>query len=399
MTGDTPTPSAPPIGKRSRWRFWLLTLVVLGGGGYWLLAASGTAVEPAVRPAAQSVPVVTVAVRQGDLPIYLTGLGSVTAFNTVTVKSRVDGQLIRVAFQEGQIVRAGDLLAEIDPRPFQVQLTQAEGQMARDLAQLQEAKITLERYRELLAKQFISQQQFDSQAATVSQYEGAVKADQGVIDNAKLQLTYSRITAPLSGRVGLRLLDVGNIVHAGDQNGLVVITQVQPIAVLFTIPEDNLSPVLKKLGVGEQLVVDAYNRTGQTKIATGSLLTVDNQIDQSTGTFRLKAVFQNDDQALFPNQFVNVRLLLEVRKEVAIVPLVAIQRGPQGTFVYVVKEDKTVEVRPVTVGITEGNAVSIEAGLSPRELIVVDGADKLRAGSLVRMETPAPDGSEQGPST
>ncbi len=399
MNGDTPITSGPTTRRRTRWRFWLLTLAVLGGGGYWLLAVLGTAVEPAVRPAVQSVPVAAVAVHQGDMPVYLTGLGSVTAFNTVTVKSRVDGQLIKVAFQEGQFVHEGDLLAEIDPRPFQVQLTQAEGQMARDAAQLKDAKITLERYRELLAKQFISQQQFDSQAATASQYEGAVKVDQGLIDNARLQLTYSRLTAPISGRVGLRLIDVGNIVHASDQNGLVVITQVQPIAVLFTIPEDNLSPVLKKLGAGEQLVVDAYNRTGQTKIATGSLLTVDNQIDQSTGTFRLKAVFQNENHELFPNQFVNVRLLLDVQKEVAIVPLVAIQRGPQGTFVYVVKEDKTAAVRPVTVGSTEGNNASIEAGLSPGELVVVDGADKLRAGSPVRVGTPAHDVSDQRPST
>jgi len=291
------------------------------------------------------------------------------------------------------------LLAEIDPRPFQVQLTQAEGQMARDAAQLHDAKINLERYRELLAKQFIAKQQFDDQAAQVGQYEGAVKADQGLIDSAKLQLAYCHITAPISGRVGLRLVDAGNIVHTGDPNGLVVITQVQPIAVLFTIPEDNLPPVLKKLKAGERLPVEAYDRAGQTKIATGSLLTVDNQIDQSTGTSRLKAVFQNEDHELFPNQFVNVRLLLDVKKEVAIIPLVAIQRGPQGTLVYVVKADKTVEVRQVTIGPTEGNNASIEAGVSPGELVVVDGADKLRAGSTVRMETPDPDSSGQGPST
>ena len=413
INGDTPTTLEPNTGDlrqareqgahrtraRTRWWLWLLGLAVLGCGGYWLLGTSGTAVEPAVRPVTQDVPVAAVAVRQGDMPVRLTGLGSVTAFNTVTVRSRVDGQLLKVAFQEGHIVHEGDLLAEIDPRPFQVQLTQAEGQMARDAAQLKDAKINLERYRELLAKQFVSKQQFDDQAAQVGQYEGAVKADQGLIDSAKLQLTYCRITAPISGRVGLRLVDVGNIVHASDQNGLVVITQVQPITVLFTIPEDNLPPVLKKLRAGERLPVEAYDRAGQTKIATGSLLTVDNQIDQSTGTSRLKAVFPNEDHELFPNQFVNVRLLLDVKKEVGIIPLVAIQRGPQGTFVYVVKADKTVEVRQVTVGPTEGNNASIEAGVSPGELVVVDGADKLRAGSTVRMETPDHDASGQGPST
>ncbi len=387
MNGDTPTTLEPNRGDlrqareqgahrtraRTRWWLWLLGLAVLGCGGYWLLGMSGTAVEPAVRPVTQDVPVAAVAVRQGDMPVHLTGLGSVTAFNTVTVRGRVDGQLLKVAFQEGHIVHEGDLLAEIDPRPFQVQLTQAEGQMARDAAQLKDAKINLERYRELLAKQFVSKQQFDDQAVQVGQYEGAVKADQGLIDS--------------------------DIVHASDQNGLVVITQVQPITVLFTIPEDNLPPVLKKLRAGERLPVEAYDRAGQTKIATGSLLTVDNQIDQSTGTSRLKAVFPNEDHELFPNQFVNVRLLLDVKKEVGIIPLVAIQRGPQGTFVYVVKADKTVEVRQVTVGPTEGNNASIEAGVSPGELVVVDGADKLRAGSTVRMETPDHDASGQGPST
>jgi len=383
---------------RRRTGLWLVGFVVLTYGGYRLMrssaetpsaaAVSGSAVGSGGKPAAPPVPIVAVAAHLGDMPVYLSALGTVIAFNTVTVKSRVDGQIVRIAFQEGQKIAEGDLLVEIDPRPFQVQLAQAEGQMARDRAQLEVAKRTLQRNRELLDQGIIARQMYDDQGATVGQFEGAMQVDQALIDQAKLQLTYSRVTAPISGRIGLRLVDAGNVVHANDTTGLLVITQVQPITVLFTVPEDDLRSVIGKSGDADRLVVEAYDRAGQTKLATGALQATDNRIDPTTGTTKLKAVFDNADESLFPNQFVNVRLLLDTKKNAVIAPGAAVQRGKDGTFVYVVKADQTVEVRPVMVGPTAGGEAVIASGLAEGEQVVVDGVDKLRAGTAVKMRQP-----------
>ena len=362
----------------------LLFCTVIGAGILIVQAGCGSATTKSAQAGMgpQTIPVSVQAVERRDVPYFLTGLGNVTAFNTVSVKSRVDGQIVKIAFTEGQLVKQGDLLIEIDPRPYQVALEQAQANLARDQAQLKNAHIDYDRYQGLYKDGVIPQQQFVTQAALVAQLEGTVQADQAAIDNAKLNLVYTNITAPVTGRVGLRQVDMGNMVHATDTNSLVILTQLQPIAVVFTLPEDVLPTVAKHMKSGP-LEVDAYSRDDSTKLAVGKLLTIDNQIDLTTGTGKLKAVFENNDNALWPNQFVNAHLLLEIRKGATVIPAAAIQRGPQGTYVFTVKADKTVEVRPVKVSFTQDTLTTIESGLTPGEVVVTDGQDKLQNGSHV----------------
>jgi membrane fusion protein, multidrug efflux system len=363
-----------------------LVLVIFVAIIAYLTLHNGT---KAARPTAPApISVVTATAKMGDQPIYLTGLGSVVGFKTVTLRTRVDGELMRVAVSEGQMVSAGDLIAEIDPRPFQVQLEQAEGQKERDVALLENAKLDAERYRILYSQDSIPKQQLDTQIALVKQDEAIVKADQAAIDNAKLQLTYTRITSPINGRIGLRQVDPGNIVHAADQSGLAVITQLQPIAVIFSIPQDNVPQVMKKLRAGRRMLVEAWDRDLKNKISTGSLLTIDNQADVTTGTVRFKATFANDDNALFPNQFVNARLLVDVKRGAVLVPVTSIQRGPETTFVFVVDKDDTVQTRNVVTGTIEAGMASVDRGLSPGETVVIEGVDKLQHGAKVQ-PTPA----------
>src|SRR4029079_15600616 len=332
-----------------------------------LNACSGSEPAPskARANAMQVMPVTVAKVINQDRPVYLSGLGSIAAYYTVNVKSRVYGQLVDVRFKEGESVKQGALLAVIDPRPYQVQWEQAQSQLFKDQASLRDAQLNYQRYKGLLQNSgAMSQQQVDTQQSTVNQLQGTVNNDEATVNNAKLNLSYCHITAPVSGRIGLRLVDPGNMVHASDTNPMLVITQLQPITAIFTLPEDQL-PIVAKQMRKRTLEVDAYSRDDSTKLAAGKLLTIDNQIDQTTGTGRLKAVFTNEDSVLWPNQFVNVHLLLETRKNATVIPSAAIQQGPQGTYVYVVRPDKTVEARNVEVATTEGSLAQIASGISP----------------------------------
>lgn len=375
-----------------KWWFWAgaaVVLVVLYRLVFGFGHERGQSNDAGAAIRNQSVPVAAAAAKRGDLNLYLTEIGTVTPFKTVTVHTRVDGELVKVLFKEGQMVKEGDLLAEIDPRPFDVQLTQAEGQMARDRASLVNARSQLARYKELYAQNIVARQDLDNQQSLEGQYQGAVRNDQGLIDSAKLNLTYAKITSPISGRVGLRLVDPGNIVHAADAQGLMVITQLQPIAVIFSIPEDDLPRVMNAMKAEPQLPVDVYDRSLKTVLATGTLLTLDNQIDQSTGTVKLKASFPNENDALFPNQFVNAKLLVETKHDAVLIPAAGVQRSSQGSYVYVVKADQTVEMRNITVSAAQGGIAAIATGLNPGELVVVDGTDKLRQGSKVSVQLAA----------
>ena len=351
-------------------------------------ASAGTVPSPAnsQKKGAGATPVVAARARKGNIAVYYPGLGAVTPISTVTVKSRVDGQLMSVHFKEGDLVHEGDLLLELDPRPFEVMLTQAEGQLLKDQATLDNARVDLTRYEKLLKQNAIQEQIFATQKATLGQAEGTVKADQGVIDSVKLNLTYCKITSPLTGRVGLRLVDPGNIVHASDTNGLLVITQIQPISALFTLAEDQLPVVLRKLNAGQHLEADAYDRADHQKLTTGTLTSVDNQIDPSTGTLRLRAVFDNQDNALFPNQFVNVHLLVEEKSGITLIPTAAIQRTSTSEYVWVVKDDSTVTDRAITEGVTQGDVTEITSGVAPAEVVVMTGVDRLIEGAQVRAQ-------------
>jgi len=412
--------TAPPP-RRARELIWFVLLLVIGG-------VAGYAVWRAGRPASAQrvqgpggggggggrggggrggangpVPVVVATVGRSSIPVYLNGLGNVTAFYTVTIKSRVDGQLMKVDFKEGDYVQAGQVLAEIDPRPFQVQLESAQATLAKDQALLDNARVDFDRYTKLLATDAVPKQQLDTQTALVAQYKAAIQQDSAAIDNAKLQLVYAKVTAPISGVAGLRLVDPGNIVHASDATGMVVITQLQPISVLFTIPEDALPQITQKLRAGAHLSVDAYNRDNSKKLASGMLVTVDNQIDNTTGTSKLKAVFDNKDNVLFPQQFVNVHLLVDSLANQLVVPNVAVQNGQQGTFVYVVDDKSRVHLKPVQVGKTTETSSDITSGIAEGDRVVVDGTDRLIENAVVRVRkageldnTDAPAGDGQG---
>lgn len=377
-----------PVTVSRRW-FWLAIVIMVAVGGYVTFERIGGH-APSAQTAASahqaSIPVDVAKAQIGDLNHYVTALGSVTAFYTVTVIPQIAGQVMQAPFKEGQYVEKGQMLVQIDPRPYQIQLEQAIGQMAKDRAALQEARVLLERYRVLVQQQVIARQQYDQQAATTSEDAATIISDQAAIDTAKLDLVYCRITSPINGRIGLRLVDPGNYIQPTSTTGLAVITQVQPIAVTFTIPEDNLEEVISAMRANPKLAVDAYDRGFNKVISSGTLLALNSQINQATGTLELKALFSNTDGKLFPNQFVNVRMLTSTQPNAVLVPVAALQRNPQGTFVYVVKPDNSVEPRTVTPGSTEGSLVAINKGLSAGEVVVTNGLDRLHQGSKVVLQ-------------
>ena len=387
-----PIPAAAPVrvapeskrGRRARRWPWIVAacVVVIIGLILWrrgVTARSNRAKASAVPP---PVSVSTATARRGDIGVYVNALGTVTPVYTVMVRSRVDGELMSVNYVEGQMLHQGDSLADIDPRPFQAQLTQAQGQLARDKALLENAKLDLQRYQDALARNAIPKQQLDTQLALVHQYEGAVTLDQGQVDSANLQITYCHITAPISGRVGLRLVDPGNIVHATDTTPLAVITQLQPITVTFSVAEDYLPQIQQQLLHGAKLHVDALDRAQQKTLASGVLLTLDNQVDPSTGTVRLKAQFPNENNALFPSQFVNARLLVTTETNVVLVPPTTIQHGAQGSFVYLLRPNQTVAMHPVTPGVSDGTVTAVTE-LDPGDVIAADNFNRLQDGARV----------------
>jgi multidrug efflux system membrane fusion protein len=373
--------------RRHRWIWLLIALLVVAGGGYWFFAKG--AGSPSSGPSAgrpgmggMPVPVKVVTVKKAPLDFTLKAIGTVTAFNTVTVRSRVDGELQDIVFTDGQKVEEGDLLAQIDPRSFQVQLDQALGQQRQNEAQLQNAQRDLQRYQTLFKQNSIARQQVDAQAALVQQFLGSRKSDQAAVDNAKLQLSFTRIVAPISGRLGLRKLDRGNMINASSTDGLVVITQTQPISVLFTLPQAQLPEVLAQVRAGKKLAVDLYGRDDVTHIATGELMSIDNQIDVATGTLKLKARFANEDESLFPTQFVNVRLRVDTA-EAVVVPTLAVQQGSVGAFVYQVDDDNKVHVQPIVAGRVDGRRMAVESGITEGQRVVTEGLDRLREGAKV----------------
>lgn len=386
---STETTSSSASRPRSRARHWVLGFALLGAGTaaawYWGTGAPAQTERQRFFPRGESVPVRAVPVRREPIEVQIRALGTVTPLNTVTVRSRLDGELVRVLFQEGQRVKAGQLLAEIDPRPYEVQLAEAQGQLAENQARLKNAEGDLATYERLAAQGLITRQQVTTQEALVRQYSGALQANQAQVNNAKLQLTYTRILAPIDGRLGLRQVDPGNLVRSSDPNGLVVITQMRPISVLFTVPEAELPAVLEGMRRGRSMVVEAWDRAETKKLAEGTLQTVDNQIDTTTGTIKLRARFTNEDEQLFPNQFVNVRLRVETISDATVIPTAAVQRASFGTFVYVVQPDSTVTIRRISLGPSQGDRVAVTSGLTPDEQIVLEGVDELTEGAKIEL--------------